>query len=103
MNTIFVLNRMYSPVNVFIVGPDGGIGGILRLPGGTSGKFLNCPPWEYAISAFAVSDNSLQHLGKVRPSLAVYELTPNQGVEQLDAAMNGVTEEMTSTYVQTKR
>lgn len=78
MGSIFVLNRMYSDVYVAIVGPDGGIGR-LRLGGGSPGTFTNCPPWEFAIAAFSTSDGSLQHLGKVRPGLAVYELTPNQG------------------------
>lgn len=82
MGTIYVINRMYSDMYVYIVGPDGGIGR-LRIPAGSPGMFLNCPPWEYAIMAFSVGNNSLQHLGKVRPSMAVYELVPNQGGERV--------------------
>jgi hypothetical protein len=77
-DTIYLLNRMYSPVNVFVVGPDGGIGRLYRLAAGTGARITNCPPWEFAISAFSSKDNSLQHVGRVTPSLVVYELLPNR-------------------------
>lgn len=98
MDTIYVLNRMYSAVNVYIVGPDGRMGKLCALPGGASGKFINCPPWEFVISAFAVSNNSLQHLGKVRPSLAVYELMPNQHQEQVSVNDIDFSDEIASSY-----
>jgi hypothetical protein len=80
MGTIHVINRTYSAMRVCIAGPDGGIASLI-LPTGPIGTFTNCPPWDFAIMGFSMSNNSLQHLGKVRPSMEVYEVFPNQGRE----------------------
>jgi hypothetical protein len=102
MDAIYVINRMYSAVYVFIVGSDQGIAW-LTLQAGQTGRFLQCPPGDYAIGAFAIDDGSLQHLGKVRPGMGTYQLVPNQNTSSGSSRAQNIEHEITAIYASRKR
>jgi hypothetical protein len=79
MSTIFIRSRMFGEVQIYVIGPDGGIAK-MRLCSGADGEVRGCRPGEYAVLAYSVCDNSLRHLGKTRPNLCIYYLTENQPV-----------------------
>jgi hypothetical protein len=75
--TVKLRNRMYSAVDVFLVGADLGIGMIYHLEGGATDTITGCPGGELAVGAFDSRNNSLQHLGCIPDGETQHDLIPN--------------------------